>query len=118
MLYNLEQGKSEATIIQSSYREGVPLPKKIQEAPTLLPGLDIYFEAFYDLGSERINGMSVGEIPWRAAWFYARERLGMDEEEASRFWFLVKQMDIVYINHIENKNKPKNKKPIGAKGRK
>jgi len=38
--------------------------KALENRPILLPGLDVYFNAYRDLSYDRPIGMDVGPIPW------------------------------------------------------
>jgi len=104
LLYQLEQGPVEQKILEQCYRHNLPIPEKIKNAPEILPGLQFYYTAFYDLGSCRMGGMSEGEIPWVAVKSYA-EWYELDEFEFYDFWKAIKQMDMVYLNYRASKRK-------------
>jgi len=42
---------------------GVPIPDFVLNAPELLPGLEFYVKAFFDLDSERPASMGIASIP-------------------------------------------------------
>lgn len=82
-----------------------PLPDFIRDAPSLAPGLHLYYDAFIDLSSCRHVGMGVGPIPWGDIYGYARV-LGLDdEEEFSRFLALIRAMDAEYLEWERKKVK-------------
>jgi len=74
------------------------VPEKIANAPTLLPGLSFYFQAFLALSSCRAIGMGEGRIPWTAAYDYA-ERMDLDSDEFEDLWVLVSLMDAEYLKY-------------------
>lgn len=98
MLYELEQGPLEETLIRRARAERRAIPVKIMNAPQLLPGLGIYFQAFMALSSCRPLGMSEGRIPWTAAFQYG-QALDMSAEEFEDLWILVSLMDAAYLTY-------------------
>lgn len=75
----------------------MPLPTKIQNAPELLPGLELYAKAFSALTSSRAMGYgSIGAIPYAAIANYCREE-GIDGEMREDLMYLVERMDAVYM---------------------
>ena len=70
LLYNLDHGEAEGHVIRMAAQEGLPLPKEIENAPRLLPGLGVYFGAFMDL---RSCAEADGPIPWTATRQWADE---------------------------------------------
>lgn len=98
----LEQGDVEQRIIQQSLREKVPLPERIQNAPSLAWGLELYYSAFMDLMSSRMFGMNVGPIWWQTVQDYCREH-GLSEEQTEDMHFFIQQMDLVYLKKLQEK---------------
>lgn len=81
------------------------LPGKILDAPSLLPGLDIFFEAFLDLTSSRMQGVNgPGPIPFSEIDAWAR-RYEIDEDTFERLQLFIRRMDKVYIEHVVKKSK-------------
>lgn len=76
----MEHGKYVETILKQCKYEGrdPSTVKFLREAPTLLPGLDLYYNAFWELTSCRQIGMGVGPIPWTAVEAYGHSN-GFDE---------------------------------------
>ena len=66
MLYELEQGGVEEFIVKAALKRGERIPDRIANAPQLMDGLDLYWEAFMDLTTDRPSGFGVGAIPWSA----------------------------------------------------
>lgn len=105
MLYQLEQGPTEATIIKASMVGGFPLPTKIANAPQLSLGLELYMQAFTDLTSCRAGTYnSEGPIPWSAIQHWASVR-GLSDEQFSDTCFMIGEMDEVYLSFKTRKLK-------------
>lgn len=103
------QGEVEAKIVAQSARDGTPLPDKIANAPTLLPGLDLYYTAFFDLSPSRSFGMAAGPIPWGAiAQYAAYYQFDLDQEE--ELFYFVRHLDNEYLRHEHSKIKRTGKK--------
>jgi hypothetical protein len=86
--------------LEQCAREGLPLPKKIQEAPELRPGLDLYYYGFLDLVSCWSSGSNC--IPWTAIETYC-ERYGLDDEQREEMHTFVAALDGVYQAHVKKK---------------
>lgn len=76
----------------------MPLPKAIENAPELWPGLELYMRAWYDLDSTRSIGLGVGPIPWNATQEYCLS-LGLNAEQGEKMHHLVREMDKIYLDH-------------------
>lgn len=87
-------------------------PKFLQDRPTLLIGLDLYFDAFTDLSTCRQIGMSVGPIPYTAIIEYSRVH-GFDYETSQLLLRYISEMDSAYLRYqykkvdSETKKKPR-----------
>jgi len=79
-----------------------PLPKRIQNAPQLEMGLELYWEAFWDLSTCRAVGMGAGPIPWLAIRDYGLT-FGLDEDQQEDLVYLVRMMDNAYLTHQSEK---------------
>lgn len=89
----------------ASYRRGQPPPDFIANAPELLPGLDLYFDAFWELTTCRsFIGMSglPGPIPWSAIDAYA-QRLGLEGEDLEHFTRLLRALDDELLDYTRSK---------------
>lgn len=91
-------------MIRRARAERKPTPEKIANAPMLLPGMGLYFQAFLALSSCRPLGMGEGRIPWTAAFQYA-ENMGLDHDEFEDLWVLVSFMDAAYLKFRQEKQK-------------
>lgn len=105
--YDLEQGKSEAAILDQAYKGNEEVPDAIKNAPELYEGLAFYYRAFLDLSTCREIGMAEGPIPWNALDTYA-SRYGLIGEERERFFTLMRALDGEYLRYRE-KTRPKGK---------
>ena len=72
--------------------------------PEIAPGEVFYFEAFGDLSTCRMIGMTAGPIPWRDIVHYA-DRAGLDAEEAEAFTTIIRTMDRAWLDHQAEKGK-------------
>lgn len=88
-----------------------PLPKYIQEAPELLPGLEFFFEAFFELTGDRAVGMGVlGPIPYSSLRQYAVWH-GLEGEDIEEFIFMLRAMDREYLAYnLEEQERTKHTK--------
>lgn len=91
-------------IIEQAEKHGLPLPEKIENAPSLLPGLELYYAGFLDLMASRQVGMGIGPLWWGTIQDYC-DRKGLDEEQTEAMHFHLKMMDIVYLKHMQKKSK-------------
>lgn len=98
----MEQGQVEKKIIEQCMRENLPLPDKIANAPVLLEGLDLYYEAFQNLVGDR--GSAELPISWLAIHTYCRQ-FDLSEEQEQAMHHHIKEMDSVYLKVREKKSK-------------
>lgn len=83
-------------------REGLPLPQRIENAPSILPGLELYYTGFMDLMSSRQVGMGYGPIWWETVQRYCdHAELGYEQTEAMHYH--IKNLDTVYLKHLSKK---------------
>lgn len=97
-------GAVEERIIEQAIMAGDPLPDRIINAPTLLRGLSLYYNAFQDLSSSRQTGFGIGPISWQAINDYCLTYEIEDEQREDMFYHVV-HMDAVYREHVEKKQK-------------
>jgi len=97
-------GQAERTIIRQCFVRRRPLPDRIQNAPDLHMGLELYFGAFMELNTCRSTGWSAGPIPaWCIDEFCSRNEL--DSDEAEDMHYLIRQMDQEFLKYMERKSK-------------
>lgn len=94
----------ETQIIQQAEKHGLPLPEKIQNAPSLWPGLELYYIGFMDLMASRQSGFGIGPIWWGTIQDYC-ERKGLDEEQTEAMHHHIRALDEVYMKHVQQKTK-------------
>lgn len=88
---------------------GEPIPERIKNAPKLESSLGFYYDAFFDLMSERQIGFGEGPIPTTAILRYSKHYELNSEEEADLLFF-VRELDNAYLEHQARKAKKKTKK--------
>lgn len=74
------------------------MPLRIQNAPTLWQGLELFYVAFADLTTDRSIGFGEGPIPWRSIILYA-EVYDFDDDQREDLLYLVKAMDRAYLKY-------------------
>lgn len=111
MLYTLEMGAFEQALIQQAKAAGQPIPDRVANAPRLMPGLELYLNAFFDLDSERTHGFSLSPIPWSAIFRYGKA-YGFDKEQQEELIYFVRKLDQAHLNRLSKKQEAENgKKP-------
>jgi len=79
------------------------LPKKVEEAPVIKIGLEIYFSAYVELMSCRQVGYGyVGAIPWTAVAQYAQFH-SFDHDQFLDLSFFVRSLDEAYLKWSEDR---------------
>lgn len=102
--YSLLQAPKEKNIFKHCKIYNLPIPDKIRNAPKLLPGLDIFFNAFQDL---RQFGFDEHPIKWPDVNSYCEhnEISGMQRHV---MFMHIAEMDKKYLS-IMSKNKTNGK---------
>lgn len=72
----------------------MPVPESIKNAPDLLFGLDLYYNAFQDL---------CGDITWRTINDYCNSLL-LDEEQKEEMHYHLKRLNNIYYEHTQKKD--------------
>lgn len=90
---------------------GNPLPPRIANAPELSEGLEFYFEAFFELDSERHHGEGLMPIGWWSIVRYG-QYYGLNSEEIEDLVYLIRRMDDAHLGRIgeQRMSKIKNRK--------
>lgn len=99
-------GQTESRILKECYVWRRPIPERIQHAPELWLGLEIYFQAFMDLNTCRSTGWSAGPIPWSAVQDYAIT-FGLDSEQTADLHYHIRMMDQAFLKRLDAKSKNK-----------
>lgn len=101
----MEQGHLEEQIIKQAVRSGLPIPSRIENAPSIMPGLELYYIGFLDLTSSRsLGGFGIGPISWLAIEQYC-QLMELDDDQRAAMHHHVVEMDRAYIRHQQKKNK-------------
>jgi len=98
----LEQGPTEQRIIKQCMRARKPFPKSIQNAPRLFMGLELYWDAFWDLSTCRPAGMGAGPIPWSVIRDYA-VTFELDQDQEEELYHHIRVMDNAFLEHHAKK---------------
>lgn len=86
-----------------------PLPDRIKNAPKLFAGLQLYFQAFFDLDAERSHQFGFQAIPRSAIVNYCDE-LELDDEQRADMLHHVRGMDRAHLARLEaNRPQPQGK---------
>jgi hypothetical protein len=99
-------GQAEQRIIRQCYARKKALPERIQNAPNLFTGLELFFQAFVELNTNRNTGWSAGPIPGWCIDDYA-DRLELTKEEAEDLTYHIRMMDQAFLKYSARKNKEK-----------
>lgn len=99
----MEQGGTEATILEQAYRNNLPIPARIQNAPQLTEGLEFYFHAFLEMSTCRPIGMGEGPIPWTVVRAYADTYDIDTDDEFDTLLTVVRELDFVYLGFKSKK---------------
>lgn len=86
---------------QSGDVEGL---KELGAQPKLAEGDLFYFNAFYELDTERSHGMSLVRIPRSAVMDYAAE-CGLANQDAYDFLYVIRQLDDANLEALAAKRK-------------
>lgn len=90
-------GKDEAWLLEQAKRQKVDAPRRIMEAPDLLPGLDFYYYAFKRLSPSRALGQGVvGAIPYEAKSQFCKDE-DIEGDEKIDFFYHIESLDAAYI---------------------
>ncbi len=99
-------GKVEQRIIRQCYLRRRPLPDRIENAPDLFMGLELYFHAFIELNTNRSTGWSAGPIPSWCISEYS-DRLSQTPEETEDMHYHIRMMDEAFLKYTARKSKEK-----------
>lgn len=90
--------------MEAAIRRRQPLPDVIANAPQILPGLEMYYEAFTELSTCRPMGMSIGPIPWTAIDQYGL-RHGFEADGFEYLVRMVRALDDAFLAYSQRKAK-------------
>lgn len=98
-------GKAEQGILSHAERTKERLPERIENAPTLTLGLELFMNGFFILQSTRGAAYgSEGPIPWLAMRDYCNEYEIVGDQRLD-FYDLLSRMDHAYLDYKAKKAK-------------
>jgi hypothetical protein len=106
-------GDIEESVAKQAIQNGMPIPDRIQNAPGLLPGLDIFLGAFFELDSERTHSNGVTMIPASKIHDWA-DRYRLSDEMREDMIHHIRWMDADHCKRVAAKQKAAAE--AGAKG--
>lgn len=96
------EGPAEERIIRQCLRQNKPLPEKVANAPALMLGMELYYDAFWDLTTCRQVGFGAGAIPWASVRDYGLT-FEFDEEQMEDLFYFIRVMDNAYLEFYKPK---------------
>lgn len=89
-------------IIRQSFQQRLPLPGRIQNAPQLELGLELFYGAFWDISTGRPLAFAEGPVSWFMVQQYA-ESLGIEGEQREDLHHHIRLMDNAYLEYRAKK---------------
>ncbi len=83
----------------------MPIPNKIQNAPELNLGIQLFYAGFLDLTSCRQVGMGLGPIPLLSILEYCLVKEIEGDQQEDFVWF-IQRLDQKYLDWSKNRAKP------------
>lgn len=84
-------------------RFGGQTPDRIVNKPKLAPGLVFFFDAFWELDTER-SLADLAPIPWSKVIMYGKEH-GLGVEDREDLLYLIREGDNAYLRRMAEKRK-------------
>lgn len=93
--------------MEAAAKRGTPLPDSVLNAPELLPGLDLYYEAFVQLTTCRTYDLDGKPypIPWTAIQAYG-ERYRFKGKDFDQLVDMVRALDRATLENAYSGSKP------------
>ena len=95
--------------------QGREAPEEFYDRPEVEPHLNWLWIAFWELGTERQLGMSVGPIPGSKIRDYLRDELDLHDAEYERARAIIRKADDAYVGMLNRRNDDKPKTADRAK---
>lgn len=92
----------------------MPIPKAIQNAPTLALGLELFYEAFQELSSSRTIGWSEGPIQRSEISLWARD-IELSKDLTDELHFYIREMDSAYLSYRREQQRSQDKQSTPRK---
>ena len=94
--------EKEKRILAECVRLGQPIPDRILNAPEIPDFMQFYFDAFFELTTDRQIGFGEGPIPSRSIRELC-DRLDLDYDERRDFVYFIRLMDSSYLESRQPK---------------
>jgi len=85
-------------------KNSLPIPDRIENAPSIMPGLELYYIGFLDLTSSRSVGMGLGPISWQVIQDYSISK-ELEEDQIEAMHVHIVAMDVTFLEHQKKKSK-------------
>ena len=93
----------ESAVLRQIKRFGGKPPERVTNKPKLASGLMFFFDAFYDLDTER-SLADLHPIPWSKIVLYA-EYHQLKREEADDLLYLIREVDNAFLRRLAERRK-------------
>ncbi len=95
-------GEDEEWVARDAASQGVPVPPRIANKPSLMEGLGLFYTAFHRLSTCRSMGFGIGPVPWDKIEQYADSQ-EFDQDHRYALHYHITAMDRVFLNHCNKK---------------
>lgn len=95
----IDMGAKEQNIIKDCLRSGTKIPDRIENAPELIRGLELYLLSFFDIDSDRDCAFSMRPLSWASVRNYAILNK-FDEEQTEDLHFFIRKMDEAHLKRV------------------
>jgi hypothetical protein len=102
LIYRSKYSGVEKTIVDQALRAGIPIPSEFEDAPEILEGCKVYYDAFVSLDTERSHGMGFTAIPWSKIKNYC-DHYGFNIHDTEDFLNIITDLDYEYILYLSSK---------------
>jgi hypothetical protein len=104
----MKVGQIKQSVSTSARNMGNKVPQHFVLGPELRWGLQLYYDSFFDLDSERSHGSGYTRIAWSSIVNYAAY-YEFSEDQTERLVAHIFAMDVAYINTISAEAEAKRK---------
>ena len=100
-------GDVEEMLVRQMRLAGEPIPEHIAKAQKIGATEQFWYQAFFDLDTERTHGQGLTKIPRSAIVAYAAE-CGLNEEEKQELIYVIRTVDNEHLSELAKKQKDAN----------
>jgi hypothetical protein len=101
MLYHIGTEPIQQHVAATAHLLTGKAPSTFKESPELRWGLQLYFDAFFDLDSERSHGVGYTRIPWHCIVAYALYHQ-FNDDQTDRLLIHLRAMDSAFIKKLSD----------------